>query len=379
MERTDQPRIKTQEPAQTSISNRSRSDSSNRSTSFFEFWPTWLMYLPVGFMWLVWSIRYRSPTLPLIANPRIFLSGMVGGSKAQLMSQATGKCADTILPWVKITKTNEALSEQTHRALQRLNSMNISFPFVCKPDTGCRGAGVKLIQNQASFSKTLAQYPTGAGIILQQLSRYPDEVGIFFVKYPSTSAGNVVSLTFKNRPEVIGDGKSTVCELVQQDERAAKLSSLYQSRNQLVWHSVLPEGQHHSLLFSASHCRGAVFQDGRQHITPALNHAINIIMQDLPEFHYGRMDVKYKDLASLKLGEHLEIVEINGASSESIHIWDKDAKLLDAFKTLLWQYKTLFEIGDRVRKSGESPPSILALIRAWRHEKQLSAAYPEND
>jgi hypothetical protein len=102
-------------------------------------------------------------------------------------------------------------------------------------------------------------------------------------------------------------------------------------------------------------------------------------MQDLPEFHYGRMDVKYKDLASLKRGEHLEIVEINGASSESIHIWDKDAKLLDAFKTLLWQYKTLFEIGAQVRKSGEKPPSIGVLLKAWRHEKQLSAAYPEND
>jgi hypothetical protein len=318
-------------------------------------------------------------TLPLIANPRIFLSGMVGGSKAELMSQATGKCAEAILPWVKITKTNDELSEQTHRALQRLNSKNITFPFVCKPDTGCRGAGVKLIKSQDSFSTALAQYPTGAGIILQQLSRYPDEVGIFFVKYPNTSAGHVVSLTFKNRPEVIGDGKSTVCELVQQDERAAKLLSLYQSRNQSVWHSVLAEGQRHSLLFSASHCRGAVFQDGRHHITPEFNQAINLVMKDLPEFHYGRMDVKYKDLASLKRGEHLEIVEINGASSESIHIWDKDAKLLDAFKTLLWQYKTLFEIGAQVRKSGEKPPSIASLIKAWRHEKHLSAAYPEND
>lgn len=379
MEKTDQQRTRVQMVTRTDSAGHSESGSPTRTTSFFEFWPTWFMYLPVGFMWLVWSIRYRCATLPLIANPRIFLSGMVGGSKAELMSQATGKCAETILPWVKITKTNDELSEQTQRALQLLNSKNITFPFVCKPDTGCRGAGVKLIKNQDSFSKTLAQYPTGAGIILQQLSRYPDEVGIFFVKYPNTSDGQVVSLTFKNRPEVIGDGKSTVCELVQQDERAAKLLKLYQSRNQSVWQNVLSEGQRHSLLFSASHCRGAVFQDGRHHITPELNQAINLVMQDLPEFHYGRMDVKYKDLASLKRGEHLEIVEINGASSESIHIWDKDAKLLDAFKTLLWQYKTLFEIGAQVRKSGERPPSIVALIKAWRHEKQLSAAYPEND
>ncbi|MDF1584453.1 MAG: hypothetical protein RQ733_08460 [Methyloprofundus sp.] len=364
-----------------SNSNRSQchNDSFARTTSFFEFWPTWLMYLPVGVMWFIWSLRYRSMTLPLIANPRLFLSGMVGGSKAELMSQATGKCDKAILPWIKITKSSCDPVEQANHGLQLLNHKNISFPFVCKPDTGCRGAGVKLIKDQASFEATLKKYPVGAGIILQKLSTYSDEVGIFFVRYPKTPEGKIVSLTFKNRPEVVGNGLNTVCELVQQDPRAAKLLSLYQSRNHAVWHSVLPEGKRHSLLFSASHCRGAVFLDGRQYIAPELNQAINRIMQDLPEFHYGRMDVKYKDLASLVQGLHLEIVEINGASSESIHIWDKDARLIDAMKTLVWQYQTLFEIGNQIRKTGEKPPSIISLVKAWRHEKSLSAAYPEND
>lgn len=362
-------------------SNRSQDQSSSftRTTSYFEFWPTWLMYLPVSIMWFVWSLRYRSLTLPLIANPRLFLSGMVGCSKAELMSQATGQCERAILPWVKITKSSCDSVDQASSALQLLNKKNISFPFVCKPDTGCRGAGVKLIKDQTSFEATLTKYPVDAGIILQKLSTYADEVGIFFVRYPEASEGEIVSLTFKNCPEVFGNGLNTVCELVQQNPRAAKLLSLYQSRNHAVWHTVLPEGKRHSLLFSASHCRGAVFLDGRQYITPELNQAINRIMQDLPEFHYGRMDVKYKDLASLVQGLYVEIVEINGASSESIHIWDKDARLIDAMKTLAWQYKTLFEIGAQVRKSGEKPPSITSFIKAWRHEKQLSAAYPEND
>ena len=347
--------------------------------SFFEFWPTWLMYLPVGIMWCVWAVRYRSFTLPLIANPKIYLAGMVGGSKAELMSQATGKCKKAILPWLKITKTNESITKQVTDALLLLEQHRILLPFVCKPDTGCRGVGVKLIKDVMSFTNTLSQYPQGAGIILQQLSRYSDEVGIFYVRDPQSSSGEVVSMTFKQRPEVIGDGIHTVAELVLKDARAARLLSLYATRNQSVWHCILPKGHKHSLLFSASHCRGAIFVDAKDHITPQLNQAIKLIMQDLPEFNYGRMDVKYRDLTALENGEHLEIVEINGASSESIHIWDKNARLFDAFKALLWQYKTLFAIGHQVRKTGKRPPSVMSLLKAWRYEKKLSASYPEND
>lgn len=377
MEKTKQPYR--DRPSDLSQSKQSQEILSTRTTSFFEFWPTWLMYLPVAIMWIFWSIRYRSATLPLIANPNIFLSGMVGGSKAELMSQAKGACANAILPWLKITKSNNNVSELAKQALQHLEQKSIFFPFVCKPDTGCRGVGVKLIKDHAAFITTLEKYPVGTNIILQQLSHFSDEVGIFFIRYPKAPAGQIVSLTFKQRPEVIGNGHNTLCELVQQDKRAAKLLPLYKTRNQAKWHTVLPKGERHSLLFSASHCRGAVFIDGRQHITPELDHAINLIMQDLPEFHYGRMDVKYKDLASLTTGQHLEIVEINGASSESIHIWDKNTRLLDAFKTLIWQYNTLFKIGNEVRNMGGKPPSINALIKAWRYEKHLSSSYPEND
>lgn len=64
------------------------------ATSFFEFWPTWLMYPPVALLWLLLAIRHRSLTLPLLVNPRLPLAGMVGVSKHQLMIQARGRCLD---------------------------------------------------------------------------------------------------------------------------------------------------------------------------------------------------------------------------------------------------------------------------------------------
>ena len=51
----------------------------------------------------------------------------------------------------------------------------------------------------------------------------------------------------------------------------------------------------------------------------------------------------------------LEIIEINGASAESIHIWDKRASFIDAIKTLMWQYTSLFKIGAHQRRRQRPP------------------------
>lgn len=350
-----------------------------KATSFFEFWPTWLMYLPVLFQWLALAVRHRSLTLPLIANPIIPLSGMVGGSKHELMNCALGHCKAAILPWLYWEVRDEPAAQQAKACIQRSAKKGIHLPFVCKPDIGCRGSGVKLIHTLAQLEAVISVYPKGAGLLCQQLASYEPEVGVFYVRHPQASKGYIASLTFKTTPTVVGDGVKTLEQLVSDDPRAALLLELYRERNQARWQHVLNEGERHRLLFSASHCRGAIFTDAREHITPALTEALNRIMDDLPDFYYGRLDVKFSTVERLREGLDLEIVEINGASSESIQIWDKSARLRDAIKALLWQYSTLFKLGAYQRKQGVKPPGLLALIRAWRKERALTRNYPVTD
>lgn len=357
-----------------------RKGNTERTVSFFEFWPTWLMYLPVVAQWLVLAIRYRSLTLPLLANPVIPLSGMVGGSKNELMAHATGECLDTILPWVCYTTTAEKTEQQAEALLALCHGANLSLPLVCKPDVGCRGVGVKLVRNEDELHTAIASYPSGVGIVCQKLSQYEPEVGIFYVREPSQPEGNIVSLAFKQTPYVIGDGVRTLAKLVADEQpRVLELFNLYESRNENDWDRVLESGERHRLLFAASHSQGAVFSDAREHITPALVARLNRVMSGLPNFHYGRLDVKFKDIESLHAGETLEIVEINGASSESIHIWDKDAHLLDAIRTLLWQYRTLFRIGHWQRRQGLKTPGLKVFIQHWLRERALTRVYPETD
>lgn len=99
------------------------------------------MYLPVVVQWLLLALRHRSLTLPLLANPRLPLAGMVGVSKHQLMSQARGRCRTAILPWVQFQVGEGSEKTQVGRCLSQAREAGIELPFVCKPDIGCRGAG----------------------------------------------------------------------------------------------------------------------------------------------------------------------------------------------------------------------------------------------
>jgi hypothetical protein len=350
-----------------------------KTTSFFEFWPTWLMYLPVVAQWLALSVRHRSLTLPLIANPQLPLSGMVGIPKSDLLAQAEGTLKEAILPWFVHVKNDQSLDSQCHQIEARFSSINTQYPVVCKPDIGCRGAGVKLVRNPQQLAGCLEQYPEGARLMIQKLADYEPEAGIFFVRHPNATAGTISSMAFKYMPYVVGDGVSTLQQLIEKDIRANELVHLYESRHKQHWHEVVPKDQPYRLVFSASHSKGAIFKDANKFVTEPLTQKLNELMRELPEFHYGRLDVKFKDIESLTRGEHMQIVEINTASSESLHIWDSNTGFKEAVSSLLFQYRTLFSMGASNREKGYRPPGLNALLKAWRLERQLTQHYPETD
>ncbi|WP_411993148.1 D-alanine--D-alanine ligase [Agarivorans sp. DSG3-1] len=354
-------------------------DMNGKTTSFFEFWPTWAVYIPVVLQWLVLGLRHRSFTLPLLANPKLPLAGMVGVGKSELLAQATGHCDAAVLSWMKVNRTGAPIEHQVEDLQQQMQQRGLAFPLVGKPDIGCRGAGVKLLHNQQQLRDCLDNYPINSALMLQKLATYEAEAGVFFVRHPDKPEGEIISLALKYTPYVVGDGNSTLKQLIQADPRASELQHLYLSRHQDKLEQVIEEGSPYKLVFAASHCRGAIFRDANALITPELNNAVNQMMADLPEFYYGRMDIKFADIDHLQQGKNLEIVEINSASSESLHIWDRKTPFLEAMRSLLFQYKTLFELGAANRKRGYQPPKFKELLVRWKHERELTACYPETD
>ena len=354
-------------------------ESGERDVSYFEFWPTWVVYFPVLIQWLLLSVRYRSLTLPLIANPAIHLSGMVGVSKTDVFKVAGPQANSWILPWVEFQVSAKPIAQQTQSVFDLLKAESLGFPIVAKPNIGCRGVGVKLLAGEQDLAFYLEQFPINGTIQFQKLAEWEAEAGVFYVRSPDQRQGEITSLALKYMPYVVGDGKSTLAELIAADPRAGQLQHLYRDRHSDSWSTVISEGDPYRLIFAASHSRGAVFRDGASYITKELSQKLDKIFDDIPGFHYGRLDIKFRDLDSLMQGESFAIIEINGASSESIHIWDRNAGLRTAIKTLLVQYKTLFSLGEANRKLGFQPPGLRALWDAWRYESKLVKNYPSND
>ena len=354
-------------------------DTSGKAVSFFEFWPTWVMYAPVALQWLLLSAYYRSFSLPLIANPNIPSAGMVGFSKSEFLAQATEESQESILQWVTAELTDEPVLQQVDALMQALAGKGLSLPIVGKPDMGCRGVGIKLINNRAELEDYVSYYPVGSTVKLQRLADWEPEAGIFYIRYPNEEHGRIISMALKYSPYVIGDGVSTLRELLAADVRAGQISHIYEERHKDRLDKVIPKDEPFRLVFAASHCRGAVFRDAREYVTDALTQRIDKVLLGFPEFYYGRVDIKFDNIERLMAGEGFSIIEVNGASSEALHIWDNKASLGEAWAALLNQYGTLFKIGAINRQNGHKPPGILSLWKAWRKEQNLSNHYPTTD
>lgn len=335
-----------------------------KPTSFFEFWPVWLVYIPVVVYWLLLSVRYRSFGLPMAVNPRIELGGMVGESKHAILDPAGAELRQHILPYIKLDVQRKSDLSCAVAVMRRARGQGIDFPCVIKPDKGCRGSGVQLLNGLDELQHYLDCHRDKV-LLVQQLAPYTAEAGVFYVREPDVNQGRIVSLAFKYCPTVVGDGKNTLKQLILSHPRAQKMAELHCKKNHAALQCVPAVGEEVALEFVGSHCRGSIFRNGNQFITAEMEARFDALLQQLPGFHYGRLDVKFRDVDALQRGKAFYILEINGASSEQAHIWDSRTSFGDAILTLLRQYKWLFVMGDKMRARGVSVPSVKALLRVW--------------
>ncbi|CAN5885172.1 hypothetical protein BH11PSE8_BH11PSE8_19040 [soil metagenome] len=350
--------------------------------SFFEFWPMWAFYPPVMLYagWLM--LCYRGATLPTVANPSFPGGGFFGESKAEILQLAMRHVTEWVAPFVRIDRPETAavgIEVELEAALAELADAGIALPVVAKPDLGCRGAGVKLVRTEQDLASYIAAFPRGASLLLQRLVPFEGEAGIFYCRRPGQARGRIVSITLKYFPYATGDGVRTLRELILADPRAGKLSHLYLKRHTARLEDIPAQGESIRLAFAGSHSRGAIFRNGTHLVTPEMEASFDAIAQRLPEFHFGRFDVRFEEFADVQRGHGFTIVEINGAGAESTHIWDRRTGLLQAWRDLMRQYRWLFEIGHANRARGFKPMRLTAFMRDYRREKALTPQYPPTD
>ena len=346
-----------------------------RDVSPFEFLPGWLTYFPVVAQWIGLGIWHRDFSLPTAANPRISTGGLCGESKTAILDLVEGEARDWIAPYTTMVTGSDDLA----RAQAAAASAGLAVPLVLKPDIGCNGAGVRLVGDDEAFARALAAFPRGVTLVLQKLISYEGEAGIFYVRRPQEAVGQVTSLTLKHAPSVRGDGVSTLRALIEADPRHGKLQHLYVARLGGKLDSVPAWGERVRLVFAGNHCRGSVFRNGASEITPALAARVETIARAMPEFHFGRIDVRYRSLDALREGRDFTIIEVNGVGSEATHIWDPDTTLLDVYASQLRHYGAAFAIAAELRRRGAKTSGGVVMFREWQNQLRLMASYPLND
>jgi hypothetical protein len=342
-----------------------------------EYIPWLWIYTPLFFKWMWLSLRYRSLTLPTVANPNIETGGIRGESKTSYLRQIGAAeqrwvAKSTLLrfpqgehPWPPLRIAEAKMAEA-----------GLGYPIIAKPDIGACGYGVRLIHNRDELTAYLMQFPHDQQLMLQEYLPWAGEAGVFYVRQPGEARGGILSLGLRYFPHVVGDGLTSIRDLIEADPRAARNAKLHCAAHRMRLDEVPAAGEVVRLTTIASLRVGALYRNGGAYITPELRDRFDGIARSMPDFFYGRFDVRFRDIDELARGEGFSIIEVNGASAEAIHIWDPELTLGDAYRSLFQQLDLMFEIGDRNRARGFKPMTPRDLLGMQWKETKLLRAYP---
>lgn len=327
----------------------------------WEFWPVHIFYAPVVLYVMFLAIRYRSLTAFTTVNPAIPAGGFRGESKNEIYKGLNESKAakDFMLPHLLI-KAGVSPDNKLRTAWEFINANGLQFPFILKPDAGERGKEVKIVLSPESLEAHLEK--AHADLILQKIAP-GEEVSIFYYRYPNEQHGRIYSITEKRFPELTGDDRSSLEEMILNDTRAVCLAEKYFEQNRDRLGNVPSAGEKIKLIDIGTHSRGAIFLDGGWLRTDALEHKIDEICRGFDGFYFGRFDIRTRSSEDLRRGENFKIIELNGVTSESTNIYDPKYSLLDAYRILFRQWRIAFEIGVSNRETGVRPTPVLELLK----------------
>ncbi|MEM8983388.1 MAG: alpha/beta fold hydrolase [Pseudomonadota bacterium] len=323
----------------------------------WEYWPSLLIYAPLVPIFVALGLRHRALTVFTAANPAIPLGGFIGESKAAILAALP---SDSVAPWALLPS---AQREARIGALDDFVAAGASrYPIVLKPDSGERGAAVCIAQDRSAALRYLDEHD---GPTVVQRFVGGEEFGVFYVRHPGESTGSVFAVTIKEPLTLVGDGRSTLEQLILNDARAVALADVHCQRHRTSLQSVIERGASYPLVELGTHSRGCVFRDGEHLITEELTRAIDTISKKYSGFYFGRYDVKVANADALMRGDGLCVLELNGVTSEATNIYDPKHSIAAAWAILIRQWRLAYAIGAANRDRGAGVAGPFALLRAW--------------
>ena len=326
----------------------------------WEYWPAWAVYAPLAPWILYYGLRSGGVTTCTAANPAIPFGGLVGESKWDILQRlaAGAGVLSCPLPAGDVRSQQERLA-----AFVRTNA--VEWPVILKPDVGERGTGVRLLRGERQANEHLERC-RGVAMIAQEYHPGPFEAGVFYIRHPGHERGFIFSVTDKVFPQVNGDGRSTIAELIRGDARLRFQADVFLGRLGGSADRVPEAGERVPIGIAGNHCRGTLFRDGSGLATPELAAALDRVLAAEPGLCFGRFDVRYRDPEELRAGRGFKVIEFNGLLSEATHIYDPSYGFWKAQRILREQWRLAFEVGRANARRGHRVGSLGEIYRAVR-------------
>ena len=175
----------------------------------WEYWPFHVVYTPIYPVWIWYCIKARSLFFFGASNPTIKNAGFLMESKKEIDALIPEKYKPLTLFFPAHTSITIIKKELILHQLQ--------YPLIVKPDIGLQGKAVVKVNNEYELNNAINQFTVD--YIIQPFIPYPNELGIFYVRYPNEKEGKITGIVEKEFLTVKGDGVSTIEELLKLNPR----------------------------------------------------------------------------------------------------------------------------------------------------------------
>jgi len=336
----------------------------------WEYWSMDAIYFPFIYPVYAWFvIRAGFKYFFVAADPFIRNGGFLLESKKEIYDQLP----EGLHPKSLFFRAGTAATT----VQEEIRKNFLSFPLIAKPDIGQRGLAVKKLETEKDVELAVAKYTID--FIIQEFILFENEAGIFYYRYPGQENGKISGIVAKEFLTVSGDGEKTLLQILHSDKRyVLQVDSLkIEYKNEL--NIILNPGEKRLLVPYGNHARGAKFLDHSYKADAELENFIDGLLKKVPEFYYGRLDIRYNTWEELKQGKNFSIIELNGAGSEPTHIYDPKHSLFFAWKEIIRHCIILWRISVLNQKRGFRFMSFNEGARMFlsnrEHRKKLMAVH----
>lgn len=326
----------------------------------WEEWHYHVKYIPLLPVWLWYILRARSVWFFTPANPTLTFGGMDGETKEEMYTQLPpGTYPHSVF-------IDPDMPEDTVKKLW--TASGLKFPVAVKPDVGMGGMMFRKLNNMESLLRYHAYIDRR--YVIQEMIHYPMEVAVFYYRMPNQDKGTVSGFISKEKPVVIGDGQSTLKQLVQQHKGVRFMEAEMYAKHRDKWTTIIPNGEAYTLLEVSNRTQGGKMISLAHEMDDRLVAVMDSISKYRNTFLYGRYDIKCNSIEAFKSGKEFSILEFNGCGSGVQHIYGNKYSLFQACRMIVHHWNMMFKIARYNHSKGIPYWSFMKGLKFLQHSKR---------